>query len=82
MSDIIWSGEPRPEYEDLVRREMADLEANGLGHIDDLILHLIEVGDLEEGPLIEIHGRGGNIHAEYIAEPKWITLQNPDQKEK
>lgn len=74
MSEIIWKGEARPDLEKLVRKEIADLMSNGLGHTDDLILHLIEIGDIENGPLIEVHGHAGKVHAEYIAEPKWVTL--------
>jgi hypothetical protein len=74
-TEIIWKGEARPEFNELVWKEIEDLQADGLGHTDDLITHLIEVsGDLENGPLIEVEGHGGKLYAEYVAEPKWVTL--------
>jgi hypothetical protein len=73
--EIIWKGTERHDLNDVVRKDIACLLADGLGHTDDLITHLIEIGDLEEGPLIEVYGHGGKLYAEYVAEPKWVTLK-------
>lgn len=71
--DVVWKGEAHPELDDRVRSEVSDLMANGLGHIDDLITHLIEVGSMEDGPLIEVHGHGGKAYASYVENPDWVT---------
>lgn len=71
--DIIWKGKARPEFDDRVRQEIADLQANGLAHTDNLITHLIEIGDIEDGPLIEVHGWAGKVYATYIEKPEWVT---------
>lgn len=75
MIEICWKGAARPELEDRVRQEVGDLLADGLKHTDDLITHLIEIGDIEDGPLIEVHGWGGKVYATYIENPEWVTHQ-------
>jgi hypothetical protein len=74
--EIIWEGTPHPEHDERVSKEICDLLADGLGHVDDLIMHLIEIGDLEDGPLIEVHGHGGKVYAAFIENPKWVTLSS------
>lgn len=72
--EIVWTGNnPKPEFDDRVRTEIEGLLADGLGRTDDLITHLIALGDLEDGPLIEAHGRDGKIYATYIEKPIWVT---------
>lgn len=72
--EIVWNGWPHPEHEELIRKELAELNASYGDNADDLIFHLIEIGDLENGPLIEISGQDGKVYAEYIADPKWVTI--------
>jgi len=72
--EIVWDGVAHPEYDELVRKEIGALLADGLACTDDLITHLIEIGDIEDGPLIDAHGRGGKVHVIYIEKPKWVTL--------
>lgn len=72
--DIVWVGQPHPDLEDKIREDVAELQRDGLRKVDDLITHLVEIGDLETGPLIGLHGNRGKIFAEYIADPKWSTI--------
>lgn len=70
---IVWKNGDHPELNALVEKEINELLSYSLGHTDDLITHLIEIGDIEDGPLIEVHGWAGKVYATYIAEPEWIT---------
>jgi hypothetical protein len=79
MHPIVWEGDPKPEHEPLIQREVDDLLERGLTRVSDLIFHTITLTDDFEGPTIMVNGRDGDetnsIYATYYDNPEIVTVK-------
>lgn len=76
---ISWDGPPRPEFNEIIQREISELLAHGLACASDLCFHSIWLEDGDpDGPTIFVHGKQDDdtFYAEYVGEPNWVTVES------
>lgn len=72
--EIVWHGDVPEGVEGLVRDDML-VDLTDLSKPSDLVFHTVFLGDDFNGPVVTVWGerRDRRFHAEYVAEPEWIT---------
>lgn len=81
-SEIKWDGEPHPEFEDIIQKEVGELLENGLARASDLIFHHIWLEDDPEGPTIFVCGAEGDeaFHVEYLPSCKMVSAAESEPR--